>query len=88
MNARVVPALVDAEVRSSWWGLRPVTPDDRPVVDWTGDGLYVATGHGALGVILGAGTARLVAADVLGLDAPFDPAPFRAGRFPAAGGDG
>jgi glycine/D-amino acid oxidase-like deaminating enzyme len=45
-------------------GLRPVTPDDRPVVDRAGDGLYVATGHGALGVILGSGTARLVAADV------------------------
>jgi glycine/D-amino acid oxidase-like deaminating enzyme len=88
MNARVVPAIAEAEVRSSWWGLRPVTPDDRPVVDRAGDGLYVATGHGALGVILGSGTARLVAADVLGLDAPFDPTPFGAGRFQPAASDG
>jgi D-amino-acid dehydrogenase len=88
MAARVVPALVEAEVRSSWWGLRPVTPDDRPVVDRARDGLYVATGHGALGVILGSGTARLVAADVLGLEAPFDPTPFRVERFPTAGWDG
>jgi glycine/D-amino acid oxidase-like deaminating enzyme len=81
MTARVVPALRDAEVRSAWWGLRPVTPDDRPIVDRVKDGLFVATGHGALGVILGAGTAGLVAADVLGREPPFNPAAFRAGRF-------
>ena len=81
MSARLVPALRDAEVRSSWWGLRPVTPDDRPIVGRVQDGLFVATGHGALGVILGSGTARLVAADVLGGEPPFDPAPFRAERF-------
>jgi D-amino-acid dehydrogenase len=58
-----------------------MTPDDRPVVDRVRDGLVVATGHGALGVILGAGTAELVAAQVLGSPEPFDPAPFRAARF-------
>lgn len=81
MCARVVPSLASAEVRGSWWGLRPVTSDDRPIVDRVMEGLHVATGHGALGVILGAGTAQLLAADVLGMDAPFDPAPFRAHRF-------
>jgi glycine/D-amino acid oxidase-like deaminating enzyme len=87
MNVRVVPELAKAEVLGSWWGLRPVTPDDRPVVDRVAEGLFVATGHGALGVILGAGTAQLVASQVLGSEPPFDAAPFRAGRF-AAGAPG
>ncbi len=81
MAARVVPALADAEFLGSWWGIRPVTPDDRPVVDRVRDGLVVATGHGALGVILGGGTAELVAAQSLGSPAPFDAEPFRASRF-------
>jgi glycine/D-amino acid oxidase-like deaminating enzyme len=85
MAARVVPALADAEFLGSWWGVRPVTPDDRPIVDRVREGLVVATGHGALGVILGAGTAELVAAQVLGSPAPFDPGPFRADRFAASG---
>jgi glycine/D-amino acid oxidase-like deaminating enzyme len=81
MVARVVPALADAEFLGSWWGIRPVTPDDRPIVDRVRDGLVVATGHGALGVILGAGTAALVASQVVGSSAPFDAEPFRADRF-------
>ena len=85
MVARVVPALADAEFLGSWWGIRPVTPDDRPVVDHVREGLVVATGHGALGVILGAGTAELVAAQVLGSPVPFDAGPFRADRFAAPG---
>jgi glycine/D-amino acid oxidase-like deaminating enzyme len=81
MVRRVVPALADAEFRGSWWGLRPMTPDERPIIDRVRDGLVVATGHGALGVILGAGTAELVASHVLASPTPFDAEPFRAGRF-------
>jgi D-hydroxyproline dehydrogenase subunit beta len=81
MVQRVVPALEHAEFRGSWWGLRPMTPDDRPVIDRVREGLIVATGHGALGVLLGAGTAELVASHVLGSPEPFDASPFRAGRF-------
>ena len=81
MVRRVVPALEHAEFRGSWWGLRPTTPDDRPVVDRVRDGLVVATGHGALGVILGSGTAELASSHVLGSPAPFDSTPFRADRF-------
>ncbi|MGH2629028.1 MAG: NAD(P)/FAD-dependent oxidoreductase, partial [Actinomycetota bacterium] len=41
--AQLVPALLDADVRSSWWGLRPVTPDERPLVGAVREGLHVAT---------------------------------------------
>ena len=83
---RMVPALADSQIRSAWWGIRPLTPDERPVVGRVGEGLSIAAGHGSEGVILGAGTGQLVAAQLLGVDAPFDPEPFEPGRFPTAAG--
>jgi glycine/D-amino acid oxidase-like deaminating enzyme len=83
---RLVPSLVDARVRSAWWGIRPMTPDERPAVGRLADGLSVATGHGSEGVILGAGTGQLIAALLLGLDPPFDPAPFDPRRFGTVAG--
>ena len=83
---RLVPSLADARVRSSWWGVRPMTPDERPVVGRLADGLSVATGHGSEGVILGAGTAQLLASQLLGHDPPFDPAPFDPRRFGTVAG--
>jgi glycine/D-amino acid oxidase-like deaminating enzyme len=83
---RMVPALADAEIRSAWWGIRPLTPDERPVVGRVGEGLSIAAGHGSEGVILGAGTGQLIAAQLLGSDAPFDPDPFVPGRFPTVAG--
>ena len=76
----LVPELVGAAVLSAWWGLRPVTPDGLPFVGRLAEGLVVATGHGSQGVILGGGTARLVAALLSGDEPPFDPAPFDPAR--------
>lgn len=78
---RLVPALADAPVLSAWWGLRPMTPDARPVVGRLMDGLVVATGHGSLGVTLAGGTARLVGALISEEDGPFDATPFDPVRF-------
>jgi glycine/D-amino acid oxidase-like deaminating enzyme len=77
----LVPCVAEAKVRSTWWGLRPVTPDERPLVGTVRDGLVIATGHGSEGVILGAGTAKLVASTILGDAPPFDPSPFDPSRF-------
>ncbi len=78
---QLVPALADARVLSSWWGLRPLSPDERPFVGAVREGLHVATGHGSEGVILGAGTAQLVASQLAGTTPPFDPTPFDPLRF-------
>ena len=51
----LVPSLAETRVLSTWWGIRPITPDERPIVGIVRDGLVVATGHGSEGVILGAG---------------------------------
>ncbi len=83
---RLLPALADARVRSAWWGIRPMTPDERPMVGRVAPGLSVAAGHGSEGVILGAGTGRLIAAQLLGEDPPFDPEPFDPGRFGTSAG--
>lgn len=80
---RVIPRLAEAPVVSSWWGLRPMTPDDRPLIGRARDGLVVATGHGSEGVINGAGTAELVAATILEHEPPFGPFPFDPFRFDA-----
>ena len=78
---RLVPSLREADVLSTWWGVRPLSPDERPFVGPVLDGLAVATGHGSEGVILGAGTASLLAAQLAGEDPPFDPGPFAPRRF-------
>lgn len=79
--ARLVPALAEAPVLATWSGVRPVSPDERPMLGWVREGLFVATGHGSEGVILAGSTAEQVAALVLGSEAPFDPAPFDPLRF-------
>jgi glycine oxidase len=84
--ARLVPALAEAPVVATWSGVRPVSPDDRPIVGWLADGLFVAGGHGGEGVILGGGTAALVRS-ILDGDVPMiDPAPFDPARFDREGG--
>jgi D-amino-acid dehydrogenase len=68
-------------IPEGWAGLRPATPDGLPLIGALPglDGVYLATGHGMLGVTLAPATAALLAplvlegrrADAL---APFDPA--------------
>jgi glycine/D-amino acid oxidase-like deaminating enzyme len=77
----LAPPLGDAAVLGAWWGIRPVTPDGRPVVGTVGEGLVVAAGHGSLGVILAGGTAEVLGDTVSGETPPFDTAPFDPSRF-------
>ena len=53
-------------------GIGPATPDDRPILGrvpgWAN--AFVATGHGAEGLLLGPYSALLVARTILGLDPP------------------
>jgi D-amino-acid dehydrogenase len=72
-----------AEPAEAWAGLRPSTPDGLPLIGAVPglDGLYLATGHGMLGVTLAPATAAALAPLVLedrvvAELAPFDPARF------------
>jgi len=77
----LIPALAKATVRSAWWGIRPMSPDDRPIIGTVQDGLVIATGHGSEGVLQAGGTAKLVASIAQGEPAPFDPSAFDPARF-------
>ena len=75
---RVMPGLCDATLREVRVGLRPVSVDDAPILGalpGTGN-VFVATGHGANGLLLGPVSGALVADLVLGRDPVLDLAPF------------
>ena len=57
-----------------WRGLRPMTPDAIPILGKSAaaDNLYYATGHGMVGVGLGAVSGKIVADLVAGLQPGFD----------------
>ena len=59
----LAPGLANAAVVDAWAGLRPRTPDRRPVIGAAPgvDGLYVASGHYKLGIGLAPLTARWIA---------------------------
>lgn len=66
-----------------WAGLRPMTPDSLPLIGAVPglDRLYVATGHGQLGVTLAPATAAKVAPLVLEDSLAPELEPFRVDRF-------
>jgi glycine/D-amino acid oxidase-like deaminating enzyme len=63
-----VPSKVLAAFKTSWAGLRPMTPDRRPLIGAVlgFEGLVAATGHSSVGIFLAPLTARLVADAVEG----------------------
>jgi glycine oxidase len=67
----VVPALDEAELVETIAGLRPGTPDNAPIVGWSGvEGLFLATGHYRNGILLTPVTADAVAVAVTGGGVP------------------
>jgi D-amino-acid dehydrogenase len=74
---------VGRRVTERWTGLRPMSVDDLPIIDRIprADNLYIATGHGMLGLSTATGTGRLIADLILGRRPPFDPRPFSIRRF-------
>lgn len=64
-----------------WTGLRPMTPDGRPLIGRLRfDNLFVNAGHGGLGWTLACGSGRLAADIVAGKAPEIDSAPFSPDR--------
>jgi glycine/D-amino acid oxidase-like deaminating enzyme len=89
---RFVPGLAGVPVVATWSGVRPVTPDGHPLVGPVPGlaGLWVAAGHGPIGVLAAPATARMLAEHLVGgrpdpAAAPFDPARFTTAAPPRAG---
>lgn len=78
----LVPKLGDAEFVDAWAGLRPGTPDRRPILGKSGmPGLVFATGHFRNGILLAPLTAKLIAQTVMTeIDSP-KLRPFSIDRF-------
>lgn len=83
---RVMPGLADAGLLEVRVGLRPVSADDSPVLGALSGHprVFVATGHGANGLLLGPVSGALVADAVLGREPVLDLAPFSPARFLSA----
>lgn len=66
-----------------WMGVRPLTPDDLPIVGAAPrhPGLFLSCGHGHLGFTQSAISARCIADLVAGRTPPVDLAPFSLARF-------
>jgi glycine oxidase len=90
VTEQLCPAIARAPQLRAWAGLRPVTPDGRPIVGADPDlaGLWYATGHGRNGILLAAVTGEIIA-DLLATGrTEHDIAPLGVMRFSigAAGG--
>lgn len=66
-----------------WYGWRPMSVDDVPIIG-AAPGfrrLWLATGHGMLGMSMSAGTGQLIEAMVTGRASAIDPTPYSPERF-------
>jgi D-amino-acid dehydrogenase len=66
-----------------WYGWRPMTWDDLPILGRTRSipNLTLATGHGMLGVSMSTASARLVSDLICGRQPALDPSPYAPQRF-------
>ena len=76
-------APVGPELRERWFGWRPMSRDDIPLIGRAPGHrhLWLATGHGMMGVGMSAGTGQLLADLVAGRAPAVDPAAFDPARF-------
>jgi D-amino-acid dehydrogenase len=80
---RFAPGLGRGERIETWRGLRPLTPDDRPLLGRTRGfaNLVIATGHGMSGIAQGAISGRLAAELAAGERPSLELTPFSPDRF-------
>ena len=73
----------EPEIRSTWVGSRPSTPDSLPVIGTLKQypQISVAFGHGHLGLTLGAVTGQLISECIRGVQTSVDLTPFAPERF-------
>ncbi len=59
---RLCPILAKYPVVEEWWGFRPATPDELPILGYSADPrLILATGHYRNGILLAPATAQIIA---------------------------
>ena len=78
-----LPALAGCNVIRTWTGFRASTPDKLPLIGPYRGNVYLATGHEGLGVTTSLGTAKVLAAHLLGRPSPIPVEPYLPERFHA-----
>ncbi len=80
---KLVPALSVSTIRRSWAGLRPSTPDTRPVLGpipgWSN--MLLASGHNSVGIALSPLTGQLITECIVSRQVPELLRPFLLDRF-------
>jgi D-amino-acid dehydrogenase len=73
----------NGEDAEPWTGLRPMSPDDVPLIGRVRprSSVFLATGHGMLGVSMAPATGELIADLVTGRQTSIDPTPYQPTRF-------
>ncbi|HEY1914859.1 MAG TPA: FAD-dependent oxidoreductase [Streptosporangiaceae bacterium] len=80
--SRRVPALAATPFDTAWAGIIEVTPDDNPVIGWTGpENLYTMAGFSGHGMCVAPGLAGPAAAEILDEDRGAELGLYRPGRF-------
>ena len=71
------------QIQEEWFGLRPMTYDGLPIIDFSPalSNVVVASGHGMLGISMGPGTGRLVSEMIAQTKPAIDCSCFSAARF-------
>ncbi len=84
-TCRYMPAIKQAQMRSRWWHLRPLLPDGLPAIGPVpgAEKIWLATGHGMLGLSQGPGTGYLIAEGIDTGRTSIDLTAVRLDRFPA-----
>lgn len=79
----LLPQLAQMQIVRAWTGMRPATPDGKPLIGPhpRRDGIWLACGHEGLGVTTSFGTAALLAAQIMGRYSLIDATPYLPSRF-------
>ncbi|MES2319494.1 MAG: FAD-dependent oxidoreductase [Pseudomonadota bacterium] len=84
----LLPCLGQMNIVRAWTGMRPASPDGRPLLGAHPGrpGVWLACGHEGLGVTTAFASARLLADQILGRAGTLDPTPYLPSRFAALSG--
>lgn len=80
---RVVPGLAKAQIQHMRAGLRPVSADNMPIMGRVPniENIYLATGHGSTGLLLGPYSGKIIAELMVGKESQSDISAFNVMRF-------
>lgn len=79
----LLPCLGDMNIIRSWAGMRPASPDHKPLIGRHPGrpGVWLAVGHEGLGVTTAFASARLLTDQIVGRPGPIDASAYDPGRF-------